>query len=70
MWEPRRPTTLWASVDCYMDSFAFIETDTVDAEPKVGNTDGHREVARRTEVARRRTSCLFAADVRTPCDAV
>jgi hypothetical protein len=26
MWEPRRPTTLWASTTCYRDSFTFLLT--------------------------------------------
>jgi hypothetical protein len=24
MWQPRRPTTLWAITDCYRDSFTFL----------------------------------------------
>jgi hypothetical protein len=28
MWEPRRLTTLWASTDCYRDSFTFHSTYT------------------------------------------
>jgi hypothetical protein len=26
MWEPRRLTTLWASMACYRDSFSFLNT--------------------------------------------
>jgi hypothetical protein len=26
MWEPRRLTTLWASTECYRDSFTFLFT--------------------------------------------